>query len=59
MQTESANHAESTGDAQEKLTHSYELGFAPNLELTFVDQVERILSSWKVNNLADARGAVS
>jgi hypothetical protein len=29
------------------------------LELTFVDQVERILSSWKVNNLADARGAVS
>jgi hypothetical protein len=30
MQTESANHAESTDDAQEKSARSYELEFAPN-----------------------------
>jgi hypothetical protein len=30
MQTESANHAESIGDAQEKSARSYELEFAPN-----------------------------
>jgi hypothetical protein len=30
MQTESADHAESAGDAQEKSAHSYELKFAPN-----------------------------
>jgi hypothetical protein len=30
MQTESANHAESAGDAQEKSAHSYELKLAPN-----------------------------
>jgi hypothetical protein len=32
MQTKSANHAESTGDAQEKSTRSYELEFVPNLK---------------------------
>jgi hypothetical protein len=30
MKIENANHAESTGDAQEKLARSYELKFAPN-----------------------------
>jgi hypothetical protein len=30
MQTESANHAELTSDAQEKSARSYELEFAPN-----------------------------
>jgi hypothetical protein len=30
MKTESTNHAESTGDAQEKSTRSYELELAPN-----------------------------
>jgi hypothetical protein len=30
MQTESANHAVSAGDAQEKSAHSYELKLAPN-----------------------------
>jgi hypothetical protein len=30
MQTESANHVELTGDAQEKSARSYELEFAPN-----------------------------
>ncbi len=30
MQTENANHAESTGDAQEKSARSCELDFAPN-----------------------------
>jgi hypothetical protein len=30
MQRKSANHAESTGDAQEKLARSYELEFASN-----------------------------
>jgi len=30
MQKESANHAESTGDVQEKSAHIYELEFAPN-----------------------------
>jgi len=30
MQIESANHAESTGDVQEKPAHIYELEFAPN-----------------------------
>jgi hypothetical protein len=39
MQIESANHAESTGDAREKSAHSYELGFASNLELIFVDHL--------------------
>jgi hypothetical protein len=38
MQTESANHAESTGDAQEKSVRSYELEFAPDLELILVDR---------------------
>jgi hypothetical protein len=30
MQIESVNHAESTGDAQEKSARSYELELAPN-----------------------------
>ncbi len=30
MQIETFNHAESTGDAQEKKTRSYELAFAEN-----------------------------
>jgi len=30
MQIESANHAESTVDVQEKPAHIYELEFAPN-----------------------------
>ncbi len=30
MPTESANHAESTGDAQEKPARSYKLEFAPH-----------------------------
>jgi hypothetical protein len=38
MQTESANHAESTGDAQEKSVRSYELEFAPDLEPILVDR---------------------
>ncbi len=39
VQTESANHTESTGDAKEKLVRSYELEFAPNLEFTLVDPI--------------------
>ncbi len=30
MQIENANHAEATGDAQEKSARSYKLEFAPN-----------------------------
>jgi hypothetical protein len=36
MQTESANHVESTGHAQEKSARSYGLEFTPNLELALV-----------------------
>jgi hypothetical protein len=41
MQTESANHAESTSDAQEKSVPGYELEFASNLELTLFDRYIR------------------
>jgi hypothetical protein len=42
MQTESANHAESTGDAQEKSARRYEMEFTPNLELTLVNPSQLI-----------------
>jgi hypothetical protein len=52
MQTGSVNHAESTDDTQEESARSYELGFAPNLELTLVDlhQDGKITTTYQKNN---------
>ncbi len=51
MQAESANHAESTGDPQEKSARSYELEFAPNLEFTLVDRRKTGFSNGRKDSL--------